>query len=202
MCGVPKPAEDYYRATSILGRMRVCKACHIARVVRRQAERYSNDSAFRKRKTDNVVRRQGERYSNDGAYRKRRIDKVVRRQAKRYAENYRFAVSQSMSVAIRASVRNRKAGNHWEGLVGYSLADLMAHLEERFAPGMTWENYGKWHIDHIIPRAAFDFISPMDPAFKQCWSLGNLQPLWARDNITKSDRLSDGSRARRRPAAR
>lgn len=197
-CGVLKPTDGYYRATSILGRMRVCKACHIARVVRRQAERYSNEVAYREATVRRVVNRQAKRYSGDSLFRQEKVKRVVRRQAKRYAEEKKYAVSQSMSVAIRTSLKNRKTGDHWEGILGYTVVDLMIHLEALFAPGMTWENYGEWHIDHITPRTAFDFSSPMDPGFRQCWSLGNLQPLWARDNIAKSDRLRDGSRARRR----
>ncbi len=67
--------------------------------------------------------------------------------------------------------------------VGYSIADLMAHLESRFQPGMTWQNYGKWHVDHIKPVSRFNCLDPVE--FAACWALSNLQPLWARDNIAK-----------------
>jgi hypothetical protein len=55
---------------------------------------------------------------------------------------------------------------------------------------MTWDNYGVfgWHIDHVRPKASFNFTSPDDEEFKQCWALENLQPLWWKDNITKSDK--------------
>jgi len=52
---------------------------------------------------------------------------------------------------------------------------------------MTWESYGKWHIDHIKPIALFDYHCAEDSAFKECWSLNNLQPLWALENIKKGD---------------
>ncbi len=67
---------------------------------------------------------------------------------------------------------------------------LRDHLESLFTNGMTWENYGKWHIDHIIPKSFFEFSSPNDVEFKMCWRLDNLQPLWAKDNIIKSNKLS------------
>jgi hypothetical protein len=83
-----------------------------------------------------------------------------------------------------------------------SIPELKVHIEKQWLPGMSWDNWGygkgKWHIDHIIPRSAFNFATPSDPGFKECWSLGNLQPLWARDNIAKSDLLGDGGRARRK----
>ena len=54
---------------------------------------------------------------------------------------------------------------------------------------MTWGNYGKWHVDHIIPQAFFKYTSTDDVEFKYCWSLNNLQPLWAKDNIKKKDKI-------------
>jgi DNA/RNA endonuclease G (NUC1) len=54
---------------------------------------------------------------------------------------------------------------------------------------MNWENYGKngWHIDHIIPCASFDLTDPKQQ--KNCFHYTNLQPLWAADNIRKSDKI-------------
>ena len=54
---------------------------------------------------------------------------------------------------------------------------------------MTWDNYGEWHIDHKKPKSLFDYDSPKDQAFKDCWSLANLQPLWAEDNKNKSNKF-------------
>lgn len=78
-----------------------------------------------------------------------------------------------------------------EKLVGYTLDDLMIHLEKKFLPGMTWENYGRggWNIDHIIPKSVFNYESTGDVDFKHCWSLKNLQPLWESDNMSKGAKL-------------
>jgi 5-methylcytosine-specific restriction endonuclease McrA len=89
---------------------------------------------------------------------------------------------------IRYSLRGSKAGRHWETLVGYTFLALMCHLESLFQPGMTWENYGEWQVDHIRPIASFTFTSADDPEFRQCWALSNLQPLWATDNHHKGAR--------------
>lgn len=88
------------------------------------------------------------------------------------------------------SLKGRKAGCRWEVLVGYTLSDLMAHLEARFVDGMNWSNIGQWHIDHIRPRSAFSYEGPNDPQFLACWALDNLQPLWARDNMSKGARVA------------
>ena len=94
----------------------------------------------------------------------------------------------------RAVCKKIKAGRRWETLVGYTLKELMEHLESKFEPWMNWGNYGayeeerlKWHIDHIRPKSLFIFISPEDKEFKECWALENLQPLEAIKNIQKSN---------------
>lgn len=75
-------------------------------------------------------------------------------------------------------------------ILGYTLEDLKKHLENKFQPGMTWENYGiEWHIDHIKPDSWFNYSSTEDLSFKECWSLSNLQPLWAKDNLKKGNRF-------------
>ncbi len=76
------------------------------------------------------------------------------------------------------------------GMLGYTPNELMCHLESQFIDGMTKENYGEWHVDHIIPVSWWEYSSTDDSEFKQCWSLANLQPLWAFDNHSKSNRYA------------
>ncbi len=102
-----------------------------------------------------------------------------------------FALSRRISAGIRNSLRRRKkykSGFHWETLVGYTAEELKRHLESLFLEGMTWTNREKWQIDHIVPESFFIFDKPTDQEFLYCWSLDNLQPLWSRDNIIKSDK--------------
>jgi len=70
----------------------------------------------------------------------------------------------------------------------YTLEDLIEHIESQFQEDMTWDNYGEWHVDHIKPMNSFNFESPEDEPFQECWSLDNLQPLWAKDNLSKGSR--------------
>ena len=69
-------------------------------------------------------------------------------------------------------------------LVGCSIEKLKQHLESQFKEGMTFSNYGKWHIDHIRPCTSFD-LSKLDEQYK-CFHYTNLQPLWAEENLRKS----------------
>jgi hypothetical protein len=70
-----------------------------------------------------------------------------------------------------------------EALLGCSIAQCRVHLEKQFQDGMSWDNYGEWHIDHIRPCASFDLLDPEQQA--QCFHYTNLQPLWAVDNLRK-----------------
>ncbi len=101
----------------------------------------------------------------------------------------RGRIDDAISAGIYHSIRSAKAGRRWEILVGYTLDDLLSHLGKLFLAGMTWENYGQWHIDHKIPKSVFNYSSPNHIDFKRCWALENLQPLWAEDNIRKHARL-------------
>ena len=68
-------------------------------------------------------------------------------------------------------------------LLGCTIEELWQHLEKQFQPGMTKENYGKWHVDHIIACAKFDLSKFIEQ--NKCFHYTNLQPLWALDNIKK-----------------
>jgi hypothetical protein len=102
-------------------------------------------------------------------------------------------INDAFSSAMYRSLKSNKGGRHWEDLVGYTVEDLKKHIENQFEPGMNWENYGKftWHIDHKIPMSAFNISSAECIDFKKCWKLSNLQPLWARENHVKRDRLKE-----------
>ena len=100
-------------------------------------------------------------------------------------------ISDAVSCGIRNSLIKGKNGFHWETLVGYTIDDLINHLEKQFTTGMSWDNYGKWEIDHIIPISFFKYVTYIDTEFRMCWRLENLQPLWAEDNLRKSDKIRE-----------
>ncbi len=124
-------------------------------------------------------------------WRKNNIERVrAQARLRRRNRNPQRRLSDAISCGIRDALKGNKNRKHWEDLVGYIANQLRQHLEQKFTDGMTWENYGKWHVDHIIPQSSFVYNSPNDVEFKMCWRLENLQPLWAKDNKTKSNKLS------------
>ena len=75
--------------------------------------------------------------------------------------------------------------NKTNELLGYSALQLKEHIEKQFTDGMTWDNWGEWHIDHIKPVSKFDKSEKISIIN----SLDNLRPLWAKENLTKSNKF-------------
>lgn len=82
---------------------------------------------------------------------------------------------------------NTKKSNSTIEMLGYSADDLRKHLESLFSEGMSWDNWGEWHIDHKVPVSKFDKETPMSVVN----SLFNLQPLWSLDNLLKSNKMEN-----------
>jgi len=122
-------------------------------------------------------------------YCKNNARKIIEYIKTRIRTDPKFRLNRKISKAIWRSIRQNKNGKYWEKIVDFTLKDLRIHLEKQFKPGMTWNNYGKWHIDHKKPFASFNFSSYEDPEFKKCWALENLQPLWAEENFSKGNKI-------------
>lgn len=104
--------------------------------------------------------------------------------AKARRANPEYRLRHSISSRIRLLIQG-KAGRSTVELLGYSTAELKAHLERQFIAGMSWDNYGDWHVDHIVPVSSFRFENVDDPELKRAWALTNLRPLWASENRRK-----------------
>ena len=130
------------------------------------------------------IREYSKRYRREHIERYRELKRAQRQEP-------RYAIDHRVEVSIRGALRGNKSGRRWESLVGYTLDQLMQHLESRFVPGMTWANMGEWHIDHAIPRSLWQYEKPEDHEFRQCWALSNLQPLWGVENIKKRDKCQN-----------
>jgi len=121
-------------------------------------------------------------------------EKMREKSSKAYqkrSKSTKFRLENSVKAGIHRTISSKsKRGRRSFHLLGYTAEELMRHLETRFKDGMSWENYGDWHIDHIIPLSAFNYETPDDFDFRRAWSLSNLQPLWAEDNLSKRAKLA------------
>ena len=71
----------------------------------------------------------------------------------------------------------------FDEILGCTIREAREHFEQKFEPGMSWQNHGEWHIDHIRPLASFDLTDPEERM--KAGHYTNLQPLWAKDNLSK-----------------
>ena len=111
---------------------------------------------------------------------------TTQRQNRRYKEDPLYRLKKVMRTQCHKTVKCLALGKkplqtfEW---VGCSPEELKAHLESLFTEGMSWENYGEWHADHIRPISSFSLTE-----WKQVNHYTNLQPLWAEDNLKKGDK--------------
>ncbi|MFH0806001.1 MAG: hypothetical protein V1901_03950 [Patescibacteria group bacterium] len=107
---------------------------------------------------------------------------------KKYNKNRRhidinFKILGNLRCRIYKALKGFDKSDYTQKLIGCSIEYLKQYLEKQFRAGMTWKNYGKWHIDHIKPCARFDLSKPSQQ--RKCFHYTNLQPLWAEDNFRK-----------------
>ena len=150
-------------------------------------DQYHNNPEYRAQKVKNQLKK----YHSDPIYKEKLNKKRSNNLLKQYHDDPKVKVHINISSQIRQSLKGGKKGQSWELIVGYSLEELMIHLESLFEEGMTWENYGKWHIDHRMPKSWFNFETINDPEFIKCWDLKNLKPMWGDENIAKGNKFSD-----------
>jgi hypothetical protein len=128
-------------------------------------------------------------------WREKNIDK--HREYKRKYEKHRkdtdptYKLISNFRTAIYQVLKenNVEKNKHYFDILRYTPEELISHLENLFTDGMTWENYGEWHVDHKTPISSFNFESIDDDSFMGCWSLENLQPMWGKENIVKGSKI-------------
>lgn len=105
---------------------------------------------------------------------------------KRHGPIQRLLANRLRQRLSKAVVRGSKAGSAVSDL-GCSMQDFRVFIERQFSPGMTWMNYGEWHLDHKIPLITFDLAERT--AFLAATNYMNYQPLWAKDNLIKGRKI-------------
>lgn len=93
--------------------------------------------------------------------------------------------------AIRSRVKGFVNGGYddFEKHIGCDRGTFKKHIESQFEDGMSWDNWGDWHLDHIIPVSAYDFCD--DREISKCCNYRNFRPLWAGENIIKGGRIEN-----------
>lgn len=160
-CGKDKEYINFIKHTKI------CRSCRNKTII----EKRNQD-----RENYNRTQREWRSQNKDAINSKKRIREKERRDTDPV---YRLRHNLSTRLYMAVQYKSCKTMD----LTGCCLEDLKKHLESKFTDDMSWENYGDRHIDHIRPCASFNLEDNEEQ--KKCFHWTNLQPLWAKDNMSK-----------------
>lgn len=149
-------AKEYYRANKEL-------------IKEKSRKRYEANK--------NKAKEYGERYKS----RKRELRSIRRKTDPLYR------VKNSLASSVRQAFKrvNYRKTEKTAHLLGADFSIVKEHIENKFTAGMSWTNYGEWHIDHITPLAS----AKNELEVRRLCHYKNLQPLWALDNIKKGSKI-------------
>jgi len=158
-----------------------------------------NNKKFYNDNKEEITRKNREYYQKNKS---KIIKKNIESEKRRLLTDPSFKLRKRVSKSIARYINGSKDGSCLNHLP-FSIAELKNHLEDNFDEWMNWDNYGpyikdkwdnedqntwKWNLDHIIPHSEFKYSSMKDESFKKCWSLNNLRPLSAKQNVLDGTR--------------
>ena len=171
---------------------------NLARMCRECFTKYKREKRKTKKYIDNE-REYKEKYRDSGRraymcslrYERKKVElnkKQVAYNKKRYHTDPYFKLKVTLRNRVGKVLRNNKIKKCHKtmDLIGESPAFVMKYLESKFKEGMSWNNHGEWHIDHIRPCCSFNLRNIEEQ--KKCFHYTNLQPLWAKENLQKGGR--------------
>jgi hypothetical protein len=202
-CGVEKPYFEYHKKKSSKdGYVTICKSCRKTSLQQYYKDNKENILLKRKKELEifpeKIKERRKKTYQNN---KDKRIEYVktyyinnkesILNTKKNYISNRRKndAIFK-LQMVIRSRLDkfiNGKTNNFMQELLGCSFDELKKHIESQFTEGMSWNNhsiYG-WHIDHKIPLSK----AKSEKELYYLCHYSNLQPLWAQDNLKKSNKI-------------
>ena len=108
---------------------------------------------------------------------------------KKYHNDTNYKITRLLRGRFQKLVKGIHKKNSVLDLLGCSVDELKVYLATKFADGMSWSNHGEWHIDHIKPCSKFDLTKLSEQ--KKCFHYTNLQPLWAKENLSKNNKFTE-----------
>ena len=188
-CNQPKPLTEFYvDKSATTGYKSQCKNCCKEFMKKYKKEHYKNnkekDKEYRQKNHEKIKEYKKEHYQKN----KNRIIKQQNQYTKARRDNdplYKLSINIRNLIAI--SIKNNgytKRSKTYE-ILGCTYEEFKAHIEKQFTEGMNWDNHGKWHYDHIKPISH-------GKTEKEILALNhylNFQPLWAEDNLSKSNNI-------------
>jgi hypothetical protein len=193
-CGSVKPANEFGKNKKAKdGLQSSCKKCwreyNKKYYKANRADCYQRVQAWRKKNPEKV--KQYQDTWNTSRQSKEYKQKALRQAYARHKERYKNDAMYRLKCLSRQRLHHALRSKGWrkntktQEYIGCDWQTLKAHIEARFIEGMSWQNYGEWHIDHVVPLSS----ARSEDELKKLANYTNLQPLWAIDNMIKSDAL-------------
>ena len=163
-------------------------------------KKYRQKNKEKKKEADKKYRQENKEEIKEyqKKYRQENKEKRNEHQKERYHTDPCYKLRDIVRKLINHALKGGKGGQSFLPYVDWTIPVLKEHLESQFEDWMTWDNHGvlhptekRWQIDHIKPQSVMleDVTSMDDPKFRECWALENLQPLEARENISKGNKI-------------
>jgi hypothetical protein len=153
-------------------------------ILKYQKEYYSNNSEKIKNREKNKRKNNPEIYKEyELKRRSTRKEYISKYFIKRRQDDILFKISGNLRGRINKFIKNKSKST--ESILGVSFNELNIYLQQKFTEGMSWDNYGEWHIDHIIPLSS---AKTEEEIYELC-HYTNLQLLWAEDNLKKGCKI-------------
>lgn len=184
-CDIQKNCNEFHKQTRRSDGLHPwCKSCCSEYGTANQSRKNKATQEWRNRNP--VTNKLSDKLSKQR--RKDQIRKEQREWQKRTRiERPSFRLAQNIRNRIRLALKGETKSGSTFDYIGCSLEELKSYLESKFQPGMTWDNYGQWHVDHKLPLSKFD-LTIEDNMYKLN-HYSNLQPLWAKENLRKGAKI-------------
>jgi hypothetical protein len=205
-CEVEKPYNKFHKnKASKDGYKAACKKCRKIeskdnynpekakewRENNKEKRKEQYDKWYTKNRETRLKKRKQWREENKDKLKKyREENKHIQREFyKRHKDNPLFKLKSSVRCRIRIAIKKQRLNKNTSTskMLGCTWKELKTHLENQFTEGMTWDNYGKWHVDHIKPLA----LAKTEEEMIKLNHYTNLQPLWAKDNLSKGSKYDE-----------
>jgi len=175
-CKINKPLKEFHkRKEGIFNRRSSCKVCRNFE----EKLRYSKNNRIEYFEGRIEVKK---KYDKEYFFRNKKYKNNYRRE--KYKNNLKFKLAQLLRTRIK--FKSLKSGSTIKDL-GCPISEFKLYIENQFESGMSWSNYGKWHLDHVMPLSHFNLEDRME--FLEACNNLNIQPMWAKDNLSKGNRV-------------
>ncbi len=175
-----------------------CNFCHsqipFSRFLKMSNVKYcsrkcSQKAQSEKRKND-PIKAAAYKVTRKKTYLKRQLNgKNTREKREYYQNNIQARIAKNLRTRLYLAVKKQggKKCDSTISLTGTDWPTFSSWIQNKFQEGMTWNNYGLWHVDHFKACARFDLTKPDQQ--RECFRYTNLQPLWGAENIKKGSKI-------------